>query len=215
MTPESWMYLGQVMVALREYGVPGRRIGDHIAELSAHLEESGADPVVEFGRPAELAARLAGDERIIPGWMRSLGARLAGMVLVMLGAVLVVPVVAGESPVAVTVGQVCWALMFAAMVGTISRLAINRLDGRRLSSAIEWPVLVVWLSGSALLATLAGIDRVVLELPTWAAITGAVALVGSGISLAWLLDSPIRFPPGAEHLARLKRGVLAGRAPTG
>ncbi len=215
MTSESWMYLGQVMAAMREYGVPGRRIGDHIAELSAHLEESGADPVVEFGRPAELAERLAGDERLVPAWMRSLGARLVGMVPVVLGAVLLVPVLAGESPVAVTVGQVCWALLFAVMIVSLSRLAIGRLDGRSLASAIEWPVVAVWLGGSALLATLAGIDRVVLELPTWAAITGAVTLVGSGLSLAWVMDSPIRFPPGAEHLARLKRGFLAGKAPTG
>lgn len=214
MTPESWMYLGQVMAALREYGVPGRRIGDHIAELSAHLEESGADPVAEFGRPAELAARLAGDERLVPAWMRSLAARLATMVPVVLGAMLLVDVVMGDRPVTVTVGQVCWALLFAAMVGTISHLAINRLDGRSLASAIEWPVLVVWLGGSALTATLAGIDRVLLEVPTWLAIIGAVTLATPTLALARAMDSPIRFPPGAEHLAPLKRGVLAGRAPT-
>lgn len=214
MRPESWMYLGQVMAALREDGVPGRRIGDHIAEMSAHLEESGADPVAEFGRPAELAARLADDERCAPAWMRSLAARLAGMVPAVLGAVLLVPVLAGERPVAITVGQVCWALVFAAMVGTMSRLAINRLDGRSLTSAIDWPVLVVWLGGSALLATLAGIDRVLLEVPTWLAVIGAVTLLGAGLSLARAMDSPIRFPRGAEHLNPLKRGVLAGRAPT-
>jgi cobalamin synthase len=172
--------------------------------------------VAEFGRPAELAARLAGDERLIPAWMRSLGAgRLATMVLVMLGAVLLVAVVAGERPVVITVGQVCWALLFATMIVTLLRLAINRLDGRSVASAITWPVLVVWLAGSALLATLAGIDRVLLEVPTWVAIIVAVTLVVPGLALARAMDSPIRFPPGAEHLAPLKRGVLAGRAPAG
>jgi hypothetical protein len=57
--------------------VRGARIGDHVAEIAQHLDDSDADPVAEFGMPGELAARLAEDEERIPAWMRSFLVRLA------------------------------------------------------------------------------------------------------------------------------------------
>lgn len=67
MTDATWHYLAQLVVALRQYGVRGARIGDHVAEIAQHLDDSDTDPVAEFGTPGELAAQLAEDERRIPG----------------------------------------------------------------------------------------------------------------------------------------------------
>jgi hypothetical protein len=52
-------YRQQLLFALRLRNVPGPRIGEAIAEVESHLAETGEDPVVAFGEPAEYARLLA------------------------------------------------------------------------------------------------------------------------------------------------------------
>ena len=41
-----------LLIELRARAVPGRRIGELIAEVDAHCTDSGLDPAEDFGTPA-------------------------------------------------------------------------------------------------------------------------------------------------------------------
>ena len=220
MNDATWNYLAQLVVALRQYGVRGTRIGEHVTEIAQHLDDSSADPVAELGPPAELAARLAEDERLIPVWMRSFLVRLTAMTVAMIGAAIVVPAVTrGSGPVSVTIGMVLSAVGLGLLIVTLPRLFVGRLDGRTVWSAVSWPVVICWLVGSAVITTAGGADLVIVEWSRQVAIVVAVGCFGIGLWIAAMVDSPVRFPSHARHLDRLRRGFLAGshapRVPSG
>lgn len=52
-------YRDELMVALRMHEISGARVGDVLAEVEAHVTETGEDPVEAFGRPREYAAQVA------------------------------------------------------------------------------------------------------------------------------------------------------------
>lgn len=52
-------YCDKLLLALRMRDVPGDRIGEVLAEVEAHLAETGEDPVEAFGPPATYAAAVA------------------------------------------------------------------------------------------------------------------------------------------------------------
>lgn len=215
MTDATWNYLAQLVVALRQYGVRGARIGDHVAEIAQHLDDSDADPIAELGTPGELAARLAEDERRIPAWMRSFLVRLATMTLAMVGVAIAMSALTGDAGRAsVTLGSIMGAAGLGLLIVTLSRLFVDRLDGRSAWSVVRWPVVAVWLGGSVLVTLAGAADHVIAEWSRSTALIVAVVLLGVGIVFAALADSPIRFPPHAKHLDRLRRGFLAGHAPT-
>jgi hypothetical protein len=214
MTDITWRYLAQLVVALRQYGVRGARIGDHVAEIAQHLDDSDADPVAEFGPPGELAARLAADEHLVPAWMRSFLVRLATMTVAMVGAGIAMSALTrGADRASVTLGNVMWAAGLGLLIVTLSRLSVGRLDGRTVRSAMTWPVVVVWLVGSIAISFVGAADHVVVEWSRPTALIVAVVLVVAGVGSAFIADSPIRFPPHAKHLDRLRRGFFAGHPP--
>ncbi len=214
MTDATWHYLAQLVVALRQYGVRGARIGDHVAEVAQHLDDSDADPVAEFGTPGELAARLAEDERLVPAWMRSLLVRLTTTTLAMAGVAIGMSALTGDGDGAsVTLGDVVGSVGLGLLIVTLTRLFADRLDGRTAWSVVRWPIVGVWLGGSVLITTVGATDHVIAEWSRSNALIVAVVMVGVGIGSAALADSPVRFPPHARHLDRLRRGFLAGHAP--
>jgi len=52
-------YVDQLTLELRRREVPGPRIGEVIAEIEAHIAESGDSPAEAFGPPPEYAATVA------------------------------------------------------------------------------------------------------------------------------------------------------------
>lgn len=54
-------YIDNLMFALRMRNVPGEKVGQIVAEVEAHLAESGEDPVDAFGKPREYAKAWAAD----------------------------------------------------------------------------------------------------------------------------------------------------------
>lgn len=64
-------YCDELLLALRMKDVPGPRIGSVLAEVRAHLVDSGEEPEAAFGPPEEYAAALAA-----PAPPRSRAARL-------------------------------------------------------------------------------------------------------------------------------------------
>jgi hypothetical protein len=51
-------YREELLFALRLYDISGRRCGDVLAEVEAHVAETGEDPVDAFGTPREYAAEV-------------------------------------------------------------------------------------------------------------------------------------------------------------
>ena len=52
-------YLAQLTLELRRRDVPGPRIGEVIAEIEAHVAESGEPPTEAFGAPPAYAETVA------------------------------------------------------------------------------------------------------------------------------------------------------------
>lgn len=217
MTAAVWIYLGQLVRALQMEGVDGRRIGEMVVEIEQHLEDSGADPVTEFGTPAELAADLArrpGSKR--PGWVPPMW--LTGVV-VMLLLLITLPLLAPYewtgSSIPVTGGAVSYVIIFSTVVFWLGYNATRRLDGRSWKALTGWQFVlsVIALSAVVTLVFNAGSDQILLELPKVPYLVGAAIF---GPVLAFVLvrrNNPVRFPANAQHLNRLKRGIFAGRPP--
>lgn len=60
MTPTSTeKYIDNLILALQLRGVPGEKIGQVVAEVEAHVAESGEDPSDAFGKPRDYARTWA------------------------------------------------------------------------------------------------------------------------------------------------------------
>jgi hypothetical protein len=75
-TGQEQAYLNELLLALRMRGVPGPRIAEAVAEVSAHLSETGETPQEAFG-PAqayagEVAAALGDRDAHTPFWRAAL-----------------------------------------------------------------------------------------------------------------------------------------------
>jgi hypothetical protein len=214
---QDWIYLGQLVRVLQEEGVAGRKIGEMVAEIEQHLSESGADPVAEFGAPAELGHDLAdrpGSKRrgwIPPTWADQL-AQAAGLVVLL---PLLTPWEWTNSRVPMLAGVVLYVLIFSVGVLWIRRASSRRLDGRTWEAITGWRFALMIL-GLALVVTsvvnVAG-DGVLFSLPRTQYLVGVALLVPVLLLLIVRSRNPIRFPEHAQHLNRLKRGPFAGRPP--
>ncbi|MER7076974.1 hypothetical protein SAMN02982929_05988 [Saccharopolyspora kobensis] len=52
-------YRDELLVALRMHEISGERVGEVLAEVEAHVRETGEDPVEAFGKPRQYAAQVA------------------------------------------------------------------------------------------------------------------------------------------------------------
>jgi len=220
MNQQSWVYLAQLARALQQKGVDGTRAGEILAELDAHLTESGADPVEELGPPFELAVELAnrpGYRR--RGWLPPLWLiHLAGVLGALALAAALEAFVTGsdDGKVAIkAIGIVYVLTMYPASVA-LGFAFTRRLDGRSwkaLAGSRAALAIVVTAAAVTTLSNFAG-QRVVARIPApvfWIVVVVALAAV---VILLLRRRKPIRFPSHAVHLRRLTRGPLAGRVPS-
>lgn len=108
-------YVDNLIFALRMRNVPGERIGEIVAELEAHIAESGEDPADAFGKPREYArtwAREAGHRSSWPERIRS----VLGVVAAGLGGALL-----GVGGVRTSIGETVWGYhaIVAVLVGLV------------------------------------------------------------------------------------------------
>lgn len=219
MNQSSWTYLAQLTRALQVEGVEGRRAGEFVAEVDSHLAETGVDPVEEFGPPFALASDLAqrpGSRR--PGWIPPLTA--VWILALIAGVVLVVAadaVVRGwdDQGVPVRAAGLVWigAVMGVGMAW--GYVATRHLDGRSWTPLTGGRAIAVAIGIGVVTTTLSQLvgDGVVARVP--AAVFWWVAAIFVPLLLAAVArrNNPVRFPAHAQHLQRLKRGLLAGPPP--
>lgn len=221
MNQTNWTYLAQLARALQMEGVEGHRSGEFIAEIDSHLAETGVDPVEEFGTPYELAAELAvrpGARR--PGWVPPLWLMwLLSAVASMIAVVAVDAVMLGweDGQVPIRARGIVWIAVFMASSLSFGYFATRRLDGRSWrplngggAALIIFGIAVVVTTASQMVG-----DRVIATVPAVAFwVTAAIALPLLIVVIA-RRNNPIRFPAHAAHLRRLRRGIFAGRPPSG
>jgi hypothetical protein len=219
MNQASWTYLAQLTRALQLEGVDGRRAGDFVAEVDGHLAETGVDPVDEFGPPFVLAAELAqrpGSRR--PGWVPPLTA--VWLLALIVGVVLVVAsdaVMRGwdDRGIPVRLGAIVWVGVVMGVGMAWGYVATQRLDGRTWAPLTGGRAIVVAIGIGVVTTTLSQLvgDRVLGRVPVagfWWAVVIVVPLL---LAVIIRRNNPVRFPAHAEHLRRLKRGLLAGSPP--
>jgi len=114
-TRESW--LRDFALLLRTRGVDGARIGDALAEVESHCDDSGQEPTEAFGEPADYAASLHLPTTKPTNWTMNVILPVLGLVIganFVLGAVL-----HWSSGVAITVGVVASMVVFVAFVALL------------------------------------------------------------------------------------------------
>jgi chromate transport protein ChrA len=91
MTDAAHQYFRQLAVRLRHAGIDGHSIGDLIAELAEHLDDTHADPVDEFGPVPEFAGRLIAERRVGQlVWWRRVALPTLGVILATIGAAVLI-----------------------------------------------------------------------------------------------------------------------------
>ena len=180
-------YVERLVLELRQRDVPGDRIGEVVAEVEAHVAESGETPEEAFGPPGEYAAHIR--DTLGPGARNPLGVVPAA--LLTLAAMLTLDAVAaltGDGRVDVSAGDVAGlgAVLLAAV------LLVRLVTRPRWQSAAAYglvaPVVV------ALLVLLR--EPVLLTLPVWAALTVAAVVGAVGLVRLRRLRDPVVDPRG-------------------
>lgn len=111
-TREGWLRDFALLLRLR--GIDGRRIGDALAEVETHCDDSGQSPQDAFGQPASYAASLGFEAPRAESWSTSVILPVLGLVVGVnlgLGAVL-----SWSAGVAITIGLVASMVVFVAFV---------------------------------------------------------------------------------------------------
>jgi hypothetical protein len=213
--------LAQLTRALQVEGVEGRRAGEFVAEVDSHLAETGADPVDEFGPPFALAAEMAqrpGSRR--PGWIPPL--TVVWLLALVLGVVLVVAADAvtrgwDDGGIPVRLAAIVWiGVVMGAGMGW-GYVATQRLDGRTWAPLTGGRAVLAAVAIGLVATTLLQLagERVLARLPVAPFWWVAAVVVPLGFGIIIRRNNPVRFPPHAQHLRRLKRGLLAGTPPRG
>lgn len=198
-------YLGAVADHLGVLGLPPDRSGQHLAEMAAHLDESGADPWAEYGTPERYAQSLAeADGRPVrPIGLRAAAAPLGAATLA-IGFTLLPR---GTEPTELHWGAIASVAPFAAIAGFSATVWGARIRDARLPGSPDGAraagLLVAWIAVAAVgAAVVSGVAQATLgerrsvwtDVPSWA--TGLALLAVGGVALAVVSRLP-RFPAGS------------------
>ena len=215
---EDWRYLAQLTVALQNLGLPGRRVGDLVAEVAAHLEDTEGDPVLELGPAGGLAVELSARSRTVPAWLRWLVATHAILLPVFAGGLvlaLAVEAALSGSDVSLSWSPVILGGGVSLIAILLLRSSIVRLDGNswrglrlaNLAMCLLFTVTAMVVLGSDPLPGVANVSWPV------ALVLGAAPLILATIAYN-VAGMAVRFPDHAQHLRPLTRGPSAGAPPS-
>ncbi|MDA3647748.1 hypothetical protein LZ318_36955 [Saccharopolyspora indica] len=180
-------YRDELLLALRMHEISGERVGEVLAEVEAHVRETGEDPVEAFGKPREYAVQVAAQLDSSTGKRSTMEvaiSALATAALVMFGSEFLLEALFEPSGVVTytmkdTVALV--SLLVLMVVGVMLMFKAytaqrgNKVYGGAAVAAFALGILVQFASGRLL-------DDVtpLYELPSWLAIVlGSVLLVGA------------------------------------
>lgn len=172
-------YVGRLVLALRTRDVPGERIGEVIAEVEAHVAESGETPAEAFGPAEEYAERISA--ALDRPSAQSPWQKLRGMLIawpIALAAMLVTDGVAGLAfgeRAEVTVGKLALFVLLPPAAALLVHLIVRR-------QRPTWPIglLVVLIAAVLFGLPLVAGQPVLGTYPAWVAlVAGAVVAAGT------------------------------------
>lgn len=177
----------ELQVALRLHEISGERVGEVLAEVEAHVRETGEDPVEAFGRPHECAARVAEQLDRRTGTRSTLAVAVSGLAtaaLVVFGSdFLLDALFSSTDVVAYTLEDTVALLVLLVLVVTGTTLAFQACTAQWGNAAFGGAAIgVVALGIAAQFASGGLVDDVppLYALPRWAAIAlGSAALAGA------------------------------------
>lgn len=209
-------YLGAVADHLGVLGVPPDRSGQHLAEMAAHLDDSGADPWAEYGTPERYAHSLAEADgrQVRPIGLRAAAAALGAATL----AIGLTLLPRGTHPTELHWSAIASVVPFAAIAGFSATVWGARIRDARLPGSPDRHrsarLLVTWVVlASVSAAVVSGVAQAALGerrsvwpgVPSWA--TGLALLAVGGVAVAIVSRLP-RFPAGSGlEGSRLARRV--------
>ncbi|MGP4015533.1 HAAS signaling domain-containing protein [Saccharopolyspora sp. 5N708] len=180
-------YHDELLLALRMHEISGERVGEVLAEVEAHVAETGEDPVEAFGQPREYARKVAAQLDRNTGKRSTLDIVVSGLVMIaltILGSDWLLDGLFEETPVLPYTLKDAVALSAVLVFGVLGALLL----GRGVTAGARNEIYVFAGIGSFVLMIVAQpvigwtVDDVspLYELPRWLAIgLGAVLMAGA------------------------------------
>lgn len=197
-------YLKRLRSGLHALGVPSERIGEVLAEVDAHVSDTGEGPVTAFGPPGQYAARIAEETGATPQPQPAVARRVLIGALATVGTLVTVEGVVGlvrghSAPVTVAV---LVAAVLVPVLGQVLAVLIRRVGAAGCALALGSFVVNLAVQVGALVWFR---QPVVIGLPAWAGIGVGFAAVLAVIVVSRhdrtnLPSSAVTDPrPGAVH----------------
>ncbi|WP_131103768.1 HAAS signaling domain-containing protein [Ornithinimicrobium sufpigmenti] len=190
----------------RLLGIPGDRIGDALAEVESHVNDSGEGALDAFGDPVAYAREVAAGPRVDddrdPSWIFGLGLGLAGMNLTLFSTHAWID---GEGRMALTAGHL---VVLGLVVATLALLLLRSEAFLRFVLQRPWVSLGLFvLHFSAMVGALFLLSTPVAHVPTGLVGAAGVLALAAGTIMEWRsrtagqLEDPI-LGPGESRPAR-------------
>lgn len=207
-------YLRQLMSRLLHSGVDGSDIGELVAEVSQHLEDTGGDPIEEFGPLSEFAVEVIAQRRVRKrAWLQRVALPWLAIMPFAVGFTALVAEPADNS-VFVSAADVFATLAFVAAVVAGVQVMVRRQRGdSRLPPLVGVAVVAgLFVAGAAASGLIDPDIGVTLSSPQRWAVVGVawVLLVAALVAARNRVEFPDSFDAG--NLARSPLAKLLRRA---
>ena len=191
-------YTKALTVQLRLRDVPGRAIGQIVAEVESHVRETGEDPIEAFGQPGSYSAQFAGRRRSVGGrgWLSLADVQTdVTFTMAMVGAfVLLNGVLNLGEIVNVTAKVVSWVapiVIYALVVGRIdiavadretrTITAARRTQGTRAASWLRFLAAFATFELGMAISSRLPHEPVLISLPGWSLVLVGLAVTGVSV----------------------------------
>lgn len=193
-TDKRSTYLRQLMSRLLYSGVDGSDVGELVAEVSQHLEDTGGDPIAEFGPIPEFAVEVIAQRRVRKrAWLQRVALPWVAIALFAVGFAAVVGSPADGS-VFVSVSEAVSRFAFVAGVVAGVTVMVRRQRGdSRVPPLVGIGVAAAVVAAGTLAAALIDPDLGVTlsNWQRWAVVAVSSVLCAGALAAA---RNPIRFP---------------------
>lgn len=184
-------YRDELLLALRLRDISGARVGEVLAEVEAHVAETGEDPVAAFGPPKEYAAKVAAqlDTRTgKPSKLRTVAGALTVGVLAYVGAGMLVSGLTADGPVPVTAADLvaialCACLLIPATLFAFR--AATAVTGGKVYGVLAAIAYALGIGGLPLTKLLIDDQTAIFEISRWTAFAVAAVALAGAVLMLW------------------------------
>jgi len=191
-------YLQQLMSRLLYSGVDGSDVGDLVAEVAQHLEDTGSDPIEEFGPVPEFAVEVIAQRRVRKrAWLRRVALPWLAIVPFAVGFNALVARPADDTVFVSATESFATFAFIAAVVAGIHVMVRRRRGDSRLPPLIGVAVVSGLFAAGSVAGDLIGTDlgATLSNAQRWVVVGVASALLVGALVAA---RNPVKFPDSFE-----------------